>query len=54
MTFEDRRAERGKTFGNWAELHVGSGDLVPEIQQDFGDSAHADSTDPGEVQLLRR
>ena len=53
MAFVYLRAERLQTLRDRTELHVRTRDLVPEIQQNFGDAAHADTADAGEVQLLR-
>jgi hypothetical protein len=31
---------------------IRTADVVPEVEQHFGDTAHADSTDPDEVKVL--
>src|SRR6185437_14462535 len=42
----------GQPFGNRRELQVGSADLVSEVEQHFGDAAHADSSNPRKMQML--
>ncbi len=48
----DGGAERGEAFGDGAEPQVRPADLIAEIQQHLGNSAHADPADAREVQVL--
>src|SRR5215471_1059553 len=52
VALEDTGAHRGEAVGNRRELRVGARDAVAEIEQHFGDAAHADSTDAREMQML--
>ncbi len=52
VAFENPGAELGQTLGGGAELHVRARDLVSQIEQHLGDSAHTDPADTNEVQVL--
>ena len=45
-------AQFGQAIGHRRQLQVGSADGIAQIEQHFGDAAHADSSDPGEVKML--
>ena len=46
------RAERRQTLGGRAQLQVRAADLIAQVQQHFGDAAHANASDSDEVQVL--
>jgi hypothetical protein len=52
VAFEDARAHGFQALGGRRKLHVGAADLVSEVEQHFGNAAHADSADPREMQML--
>jgi hypothetical protein len=49
---EDLRAQLGEPLDGVTPLLIGPGHPVAEIQQDLGDTGHADAADPHEVDLL--
>src|SRR3954465_8149022 len=44
-------AGRGETLGGLALLQVRAADAVAEVQEELGDAAHPDASDPDEVDL---
>src|SRR5262249_1272771 len=52
MAIVDRGAQRCQPLGDGRGLHIGAGDLVAKIQQDFGNPTHPDSADADEVDTL--
>ena len=52
MAFEGDGAHAGEAMGDGRGLEVGAGDLVAEVEQDFGDTAHADAADADEMNAL--
>ena len=53
MAFKNRSAQAEKTVGDRRAFQVGSGDAVAQVEQDLGDSAHADAANPYEMYVLR-
>ena len=53
VPFVDDGPEHRQTFGDGGELRVGSADAITQFEENFGQSAHADSTDTDEVDRLR-
>src|SRR5215467_6479993 len=52
MSFENGCSKGREALGYWRGLHIGAGDFVSEIQQYFGDPAHADTADAYEMDAL--
>ena len=52
VAFEDGRAQAGQAMGDGRALQIGAGNLVAEIQQHLGDTAHADAADADEMNAL--
>src|ERR1700674_2989655 len=52
MADMDLAPQGGQSLGGVRSTEVGAGHLVAEIQEDFGDAAHADSSDPHEMYFL--
>src|SRR5689334_17309971 len=52
MAFEDSGAEFGKALRDRGTLQVRSRHFIAEIQQDLGDTAHADPADAYEMNAL--
>ena len=52
VAFVDGCAELRQAVGRGRKLQIRAGDRVTQIQQHFGDTAHPDSADPREVQML--
>ena len=48
----DSRAQCGEPVSDGATLQIGTGDLHAQIEQDFGNAAHADAADTDEVRVL--
>jgi len=48
----DGGAEGGESIGNGSAAKVRAGDGDAEVEEDFGDTAHADSADADEVRVL--
>ena len=53
MTDADGRTERLEPRHRLAAIHVGASHGVPEVQQDLGDTGHADTADTDEMNLAR-
>ncbi len=52
MSLKNGRAQTGESLGYGGSLEVGAGDLVAEVQQHFGNAAHADAADSHEMNAL--
>ena len=52
MPFKNRRAQTGQSLGHRGTLQVRTGNLVTEIEQHFGNAAHADAADAYEMDAL--
>src|SRR5947209_2165291 len=52
VSFKGDCAEVGEAFGDRRALKVRAGNLVAEVQQDFGNTAHADAADAYEMDAL--
>ncbi len=52
VAFIDGCAQLSQAIGHRAATQIGAGDTKAHIQQDFGDTAHADSADTNEVRVL--
>jgi hypothetical protein len=52
VAFEGLSAEAGQPLRYRGTLQVGARDFVAEIQQDFGNAAHADATDAYKMNAL--
>src|SRR5579884_491050 len=52
VSFVHAGAKFLKALGNGGQLRVGAADLISEVEQHFGDTAHADPADAGEVEVL--
>jgi hypothetical protein len=46
------RAKLLESVGDGRATHIRSRDAVPKVEQNLGDSAHADSTDANEMDVL--
>ncbi len=53
VSFENGDTQAGQAFSDGRTFQVGPGDAMSKIQQDFGDSAHADTADTDEMHALR-
>ena len=53
MTFKNGGAQAEQPVGNRRAFQVGAGDAVAQVEQDLGDSAHADAANPYEMYVLR-
>ncbi len=52
VPFESRCTHRCQALGDGRAFQVGAGDLVAKVQQDLGNTAHADATDADEMDAL--
>ena len=52
MTFKNGRSQSGQSLCDYRTLQVGAGNLVSQIEQHFGDAAHADAADTYEMYAL--
>ncbi|MCY1465388.1 hypothetical protein D9M71_835250 [compost metagenome] len=52
MPVHDRGAQRGQAPRGGIAAHVGTRDLVAQVQQDLGDAAHAGPADAHEVDVF--
>jgi len=48
----DPCTEAGEPLGDFGGAQIGAGNLVPQIEEHFGDAAHADAADADEVNFL--
>ena len=53
VTLVNPGAERRQSIGGRAQLQVRAGDFISQVQQHFGDAAHANAADSDEVEVLR-
>ena len=53
VPFVNDGSEYRQALGDGGELRVGSADAIAQFEENFGQSAHADSTDTDEVDRLR-
>jgi hypothetical protein len=52
MAAKDLPAEIGKPSGNGRIPQIGAAYLMTEVEQEFGDAAHADAADSDEVDVV--
>jgi len=52
VPFVNRRSQLRQAVGGRRQFQIRSGDRVTQIEQHFGNTAHADSADPREVEVL--
>lgn len=52
VAFVNGGAELRQPIGDLAAAQVGAGDFKAQVQQDFGNAAHADAADTDEVRVL--
>jgi len=52
VSIEDCGAQAGETLRSGRTLEIRAGDFVAEVQQNLGDTAHADATDTDEMNPL--
>ncbi len=52
VAFVNTGAQLCQTIRSGAQLYVGTADFVSQIEQHLGDTAHTDSADSHEVEVL--
>jgi hypothetical protein len=52
MAFDDLGSEGDQAGSDSGVLEIGAGDAVSEVEENFGDTAHADAADADEVYAL--
>src|SRR5437868_6690045 len=53
MAFENRRSQRCQPLRHDRRLQIGTGNFVSEVQQDLGNTTHADAADSDEMDALQ-
>src|SRR5437868_2502074 len=53
MAFENRRSQRCQPLRHNRRLQIGTGNFVSEVQQDLGNTTHADAANSDEMDALQ-